>query len=245
MPNRILKESICTSESIDALKPFEEIFYYRLIVNCDDFGRMDAREKILRSKLFPLKDSATLKNIADGLQALVSVGLVVRYKVDGKPFLFLPTWELHQQMRAKRSKYPAPDITCNQMISDDCKCPRNPIQSESESESESNTNRARAEDRFDEFWTAYPKKVGKEAARKAYAKIRPTLALHDCILAAIALQAQSAQWQKQNGQFIPNPATWLNQGRWDDEVQAAIAVDTTNPFVLDYREEAGNGEGRS
>ena len=49
MPNRIIKESICTSDTIDQLSPEEEIFFYRLIVNCDDYGRMDARPQILRA----------------------------------------------------------------------------------------------------------------------------------------------------------------------------------------------------
>ena len=52
MPNRILKESICTSESIDRLSWLEEVTFYRLIVNCDDYGRMDARPPILRARLF-------------------------------------------------------------------------------------------------------------------------------------------------------------------------------------------------
>lgn len=145
VPNRILKESICTSESIDQLKPFEETFYYRLIVNCDDYGCMDGREKILKSKLFPLKETITVKNISDALGKLASLGLVVRYELDGKPFLFLPTWEVHQQIRAKRRKYPEPpdDINGNQMISSDCNSPRNPIQSESESESESQSESKR------------------------------------------------------------------------------------------------------
>ena len=42
MPNRIIKESICTSCEIDSLTPEQEVFFYRLIVNCDDYGRMDA-----------------------------------------------------------------------------------------------------------------------------------------------------------------------------------------------------------
>lgn len=42
MPNRIIKESICVSESIDSLSWFDEVFFYRLIVNCDDYGRLDA-----------------------------------------------------------------------------------------------------------------------------------------------------------------------------------------------------------
>lgn len=137
MPSRILKESICSSESLNRLKPFHETFFYRLIVNCDDFGRMDARPAILKAKLFPLKERLTLREINDAVRALADVGCVEIYEVDGKPYLYLPSWESHQQKRAKNSKYPSPDknpyqnlgnlqhdIICNQMISDDIKCPR-------------------------------------------------------------------------------------------------------------------------
>ena len=129
MPNRIIKESICTSDNIDGLSPFEENVFVRLIVNCDDFGRFDAREKILASRLFPLK---ALKpgQIMGAIRSLVAADLITVYEVDGKPFLQMRTWEKHQQIRAKKSKYPSPDEgTCNHLISDDIKCPRNPIQS--------------------------------------------------------------------------------------------------------------------
>jgi len=129
MPNRIIKESICTSESLSQLSDFEENFFYKIIVNCDDYGRFDARPAILKSRCYPLRERLTLKNIEDALSSLASAGCVELYIVDGKPFLRLPTWEVHQQIRAKKSKFPAPDSTGYQMISDDCKCPRNPIQS--------------------------------------------------------------------------------------------------------------------
>lgn len=130
MPNRIIKESICTSDTIDQLSWFEEVFFYRLIVNCDDYGRFDARPAILKARLFPLK-SVTEKQIIDALNKLSTVGIVALYEYDGRPYLQLVTWEKHQQIRAKKSKYPAPDEACNQMISNDIKCSRNPIQSES------------------------------------------------------------------------------------------------------------------
>lgn len=136
MPNRIIKESICTSDTIDQLTWFEEAFFYRLIVNCDDYGRFDARLPILKARLFPLK-TITEKQIGEALNKLSTVGIVTVYEYDGRPYLQLVTWDKHQQIRAKKSKYPAPDVSCNQMISNDIKCPRNPIQSESESESES------------------------------------------------------------------------------------------------------------
>lgn len=111
----------------------------------------------------------------------------------------------------------------------------NPIQSESESESNPNITGADAPDvgdeppkplaaidrRFDEFWTFYPKKIGKGAARKSYDKIKPSDELHKRMLAAIVTAKRSDQWTRDGGQYIPNPATWLNQQRWDDEPRAA------------------------
>ena len=136
MPNRILKESICTSENIDELTAFQETVFYRLLVNCDDYGRMDARPKILASRLFPLKD-IRVDQMNDALRALTSAELVIVYEVDGKPFLQMKTWERHQNIRAKKSKYPEPgevilqadEIKCKQMKSNASKCSRNPIQS--------------------------------------------------------------------------------------------------------------------
>ena len=145
MPNRIIKESICTSDSIDGLTWFEEVLFYRLIVNCDDYGRFDGRPAIIKNRLFPLKESLTARAVSEAINRLASVGMVALYEFEGKPYLYLPTWNCHQSVRAKRSKYPSPDEAsqsndgdteqhvniCKQMISDDCKCSRNPIQSES------------------------------------------------------------------------------------------------------------------
>lgn len=139
MPNRLLKESICESEEIDRLTWFQEVLFYRLIVKCDDYGILDARPKILKAKLFPLKDVAE-SHLTSALNALSTAGLVRLYESEGRPYLQLVTWHVHQQIRAKKSKYPLPedancnhlqsnDINCNQMISDDIKCSRNPIQS--------------------------------------------------------------------------------------------------------------------
>lgn len=79
------------------------------------------------------------------------------------------------------------------------------------------------ENRFDEFWKSYPKKVGKGAAEKAYKKIKPTSDLQSQILSAVEKAKQTEQWRKQNGQFIPYPATWLNQKRWEDEYQESVS----------------------
>ncbi|MFA6307081.1 MAG: DnaD domain protein [Patescibacteria group bacterium] len=137
MPNRIIKESICTSENIDNLSAEAETLFYRIMVNCDDYGRMEAGPKILRSRCYPLRiDRITDDDIKAWLIELIEANLIIHYQVDNKAYLALATWEKHQQIRAKRSKFPAPDgnisspdNTCKQMIANDSKCPRNPIQS--------------------------------------------------------------------------------------------------------------------
>lgn len=67
---------------------------------------------------------------------------------------------------------------------------------------------------FDKFWAAYPKKVGKDAARRRFASRKPNEQLLDDMLRAIAVQRESDQWKRG---YVPNPATWLNEGRWQDE----------------------------
>ena len=130
MPNRILKETICVSDNINALTPEQENFFYRLLVQCDDYGRMDARAAVLRAKCFPLRvDSINEQMISGYIKALVKAELIGLYTSEGQKYIQITTWSKHQQIRAKRSKYPEPDSNGNHMISDDCICPRNPIQS--------------------------------------------------------------------------------------------------------------------
>ncbi|MDY0174200.1 MAG: DUF4373 domain-containing protein [Bacteroidales bacterium] len=80
------------------------------------------------------------------------------------------------------------------------------------------TSKVTQSDQFDQFWAIYPRKVGKQAVFKIWTKLNPDKDLFGKILQAVEKHKQSEQWTKDNGQFIPNPSTWLNQGRWDDEL---------------------------
>ena len=70
---------------------------------------------------------------------------------------------------------------------------------------------------FDRFWAAYPKKRSKGAARKAWDKLHVDSTMQATILQAIQRAKQSEDWQKDGGQYIPYPATWLNAEGWEDE----------------------------
>ena len=72
-------------------------------------------------------------------------------------------------------------------------------------------------ERFNRFWAIYPNKTGKQAALKAWSKLKPSEELTKVILDAVEYQKTWEKWTKDNGRYVPNPATWLNQGRWEDE----------------------------
>ena len=188
MPNRIIKESICRSDSIDSLSWFEEVLFYRLIVVCDDYGRFDGRAAIIRGACFPLKD-IRLEQIEDALKRLAIAGMIRRYETEDGAFLQLTAWGKHQQIRAKNSKYPAPNEECNQLprdntknnheierdtngnhlISDDCKCSRESKYENREAESRCVNARATGEvGHFEEFWESYPSEKRRYLAEKAY-----------------------------------------------------------------------------
>ena len=72
---------------------------------------------------------------------------------------------------------------------------------------------------FDSFYKEYPKKQARAVANVSWNKLNPDRDLVGLIISAIAANRKTAQWQKDNGQFIPMPATWLNQRRWEDEIE--------------------------
>ena len=67
------------------------------------------------------------------------------------------------------------------------------------------------------FWAEYPKKVGKAEAFKRFCKLKLDRADTTDIISALKWQKGCAQWQRDGGRYIPNPATYLNQKRWEDE----------------------------
>lgn len=78
-------------------------------------------------------------------------------------------------------------------------------------------NRAEYSELFERFWKAYPKKVAKGTAVKAFKKAKVDESLLQDILKALEWQRETKQWKAEGGQYIPNPATYLNGRRWEDE----------------------------
>ena len=82
---------------------------------------------------------------------------------------------------------------------------------------------------FDSFWTFYPRKAGKEAARKAWAKLRPDEHIMQLILDNVRERVEKGEWRKDNQSFILHASTYLNQKRWEDEVLDQQTQKRTDP----------------
>lgn len=94
------------------------------------------------------------------------------------------------------------------------------------------------DDGFEEFWKEYPKKVGKADARKSWTKLKPNRVLREHMLDTLRQAKASDQWRKDGGKYIPNPSTWLNQGRYDDDVSTysrSVKTVQTNFHNMDSR----------
>ncbi len=91
---------------------------------------------------------------------------------------------------------------------------------------------------FDRFWTEYPRKVGKVKCRQIWARLKPSAELAEKIVAAVKAYKRTDQWQKDNGEFIPHPATWLNQERWEDEIPVLPEPKRGEPGWLPTEQEA-------
>lgn len=90
-------------------------------------------------------------------------------------------------------------------------------------------------DTFTAFWDVYPKKKSRSDAEKAWRKLAPSPELSQRIQDAIAAQRVSADWLKEDGKYIPYPASWLNGRRWEDALEVDAVLE--RPSKPDWSEE--------
>lgn len=90
----------------------------------------------------------------------------------------------------------------------------------------------KADDGFDRFWQAYPRKASKPDALRAWKKLKPNEDFVNMLLNALEEFKKSSQWHEANGKYIPYPATWLNGRRWE-EVQGQTVQSPEPKYELD------------
>ena len=128
---------------------------------------------------------------------------------------------IRSEAGSKGGRPKANESKTNQTKAKESKQKQNDINNDNDINNKINNDNDIKESRFARFWSVYPRHVAKPNARKAFDKINPDDGLLETMIQAIEQQKRSDQWTRDNGQYIPHPATWLNQRRWEDETPAA------------------------
>ena len=231
---RIVKPEFWDDEKLSKISFQARLTYIGIWNFCDDYGVTKANSLWLKSRIFPYDDKLSQKEFDRWITELVDLKRVFKFSSGGDFFFYLPNFPKHQIInRPSKARYPAPPdelesaINERSMSNQGALMDEIEVEVEIEREIENNDARARAGEGsvsdFSRFWDSYPKKVGKIATEKSWNKAngkRPPL---ESILAKLDQLKKSPQWKKDGGQFIPNPATWINQGRWDDEAPSVQA----------------------
>lgn len=106
MPNRIIREGWIESERISQLGAEAEVFFLRLCLRADDFGRFHGNPILLKSSLYPLSDEVKSTDISRFVAACEAAGVIRCYEADGKKFIQIDRFD--QRTRAQKSKFPPP-----------------------------------------------------------------------------------------------------------------------------------------
>jgi len=221
----MIKESIRTSRSVNALSDFLFRVWLYLITYADDYGRGSADPELLKGLVFPRRKGITEAQIAQALDSLANSGMIVLYEAEGEAYFYFPKWSEHQRIQTKRSKFPEPTERLRGSTVGHGGNVFKPNQEENKTESEEKTDAARVrvvksagqgrDEGFDRFWAAYPRKTGN--IDRAYFEYRGALesgVTAESLLEAIAWQ--SAEWSRtQEARYMPSAEKWLHNRGWE------------------------------
>lgn len=235
---RTIKPEFWTDGNIVKLSPFARLLFIGMwnFAMCDA-GHLDDDVLKLKLQILPLDDV----NINELLLELIEAQRVVRFEVQKPSFgasnevqtyLMVKNFELHQKVDSrwtprcpacngadyagKVDSHPnSPELPLTPQVS-----PKLPQGKERKGKVNKRTSSNDAHlKEFDGFWQHYPRKVGKLAAQRAFEKALKLTTVENI---QKALHTLNQEVRGKDPQYIPHPATWLNQGRWDDE-QAPVA----------------------
>ncbi len=241
---RMLSKSISISRKVNQLSEFAQLLFTWMIAHTDDFGRIDGDPEIVKAIVMPLSKKKT-QDFIHALIEMVCANLILWYRAENDLLIQIINFDEHQPNLSKRtsSKHPefkneykqALDFLGNAKlfseflgISEKVRPNLTEFNLTEQNRTKPNCSpkgdspkgaspKGELEVRFDFFWKAYPKKKSKGQAQAVWMKLAPSEQLLATMIATIEQAKTSEQWQKDNGQFIPYPATWLNAKGWEDE----------------------------
>jgi hypothetical protein len=229
---RMFAKTIIDSDAFLEMPATSQLLYFHLGLRADDEGFVNQPKSIMR----------TVGCKEDDMRVLISKNFIIPFE---SGVVVIKHWRIHNWIRKERiqetkymderSRLAVKENGAYTLdvrhLSDTCQTDVSQVSAESSidkiSIDESNTY-----DRFDEFWSSYPRKLNKTNARKAWNKLKLDDTLFDTIMKALAEQKKSLSWTKDGGQFIPHPTTWINGKRWEDEIGSTTRTTRKDPRSL-------------
>jgi hypothetical protein len=231
MPDRIIREELLDSERWLTLKDnADRLAYIALVLKADDYGNFSA-EPFRLMRMWREFGITTTELVAKTLNELADHELIGLYRVENKPLLHIPRFKnMRRYWSRKFPKSPFGEqtqIESNQSVSDKpaADMPQNssrPAEGVGVGVGVKTLKPSRTDVRndvdypgdFKVFWAAYPRKVSKGQALKAWLKAKPDAEL----LARILQSIKNTQWST-DPTYIKHPATWISARCWEDELQ--------------------------
>src|SRR3990167_4218615 len=241
VPDRILRDELLESDRwLDLPTDAARLAFIGFLLITDDFGNFEGGSRRLFRFLHRFTQIKSEVHALECIGSLIECDLLRRYEVSGREFFHIPRFRPHRQYRVK--KYPA-SPWCDQKT-EPGKVKRVYIRGLAKNVVD--TSHPRSNDvaegvgvgvgvgvgkrstplpplgGFSEFWQAYPKKVAKVQALKAWSKLKLGNSDFEKLMSALSVAKTCDQWCRDQGRFIPHPATWLNGKRFEDELSQPL-----------------------
>lgn len=233
---RSIKPGFFDNDILGDLPPLTRLLFIGLWCLADREGRLEDRPRKIKKAILGY-DDVDADGVSDMLQSLHDAGFIIRYAVGDDHYIQVVNFVKHQNphMKEKASEIPAPPTMAREeraspgtgeapgpheedpepagpITGNPLPITGTPLPSPVESPIPEELQRKR----FVEFWDKYPKQRNKGQAEKAWKKIKPDTALFEKIMRGLERAIEYPEWNKDNGQFIPFPSTWLNAKGWED-----------------------------
>ena len=238
---RTIKPEFWRSPDVMELDNFQKLLFIGLWNLADDEGRGVFSPEAIAADLFlteySLSPHGVLTDVSNAFVMYSELDMVQLYSVGRRKYFQVQNWGKHQKInRPTPSKFPAPDqgvciVQC-EVIEDALDThggltedsvrthDRNREQGTGNREQGTNTSSKKRNDYpadFEEWYTIYPRHVGKADALKAWKAATKKISRDDLNEATLRW-AQAYEASGKDPNYIPHPATWLRRGGWDDEL---------------------------
>lgn len=218
--NRMLNPEFWLDEDVAKLSAHARLLYMGLWGICDDnYATFPNRPEWLKAQVFPYEgvDMGSL------LKELEQAEKIIRFTIENKEFFYLKNFFKYQKIdRPSAPKYPE-YTTTQQPLGEDSTSTRSEVKLKEDKLKEDKVSKDSMLTHFEKFWAEYPNKTSKKKASEKWLNLFKALTTAEAdklfseVIVGLERAKKSSQWQKDNGQYIPHPTTWLNQERWKDE----------------------------